>query len=111
MTHTDDSWGPITAQGMTDAFKVMRKNSYTELALNALDGTWERVVTKVAIENGVTLAGLLSPKRDRRLAHPRQDAYRILNKEMGLSLSHIGTIFDRDHTTIMHGVKASEART
>ena len=47
-----------------------------------------------------------SPGRNKSMAQPRQfAAWMIWGLRWDLSLSAIGYVFDRDHTTIMHAVR------
>lgn len=60
---------------------------------------------------GIALEHLIGPRRARVLAWPRQVAM-LVCVEMAphASLPQIGRAFNRDHTTIMHGVKAARLR-
>lgn len=69
----------------------------------------ERIALDVALEHGITLAELTGPARHRRQAWPRQEAMARMH-EAGYSLSQIARFLDRDHTTILHGVRAHKAR-
>ena len=52
----------------------------------------------------------ISDCRYRDVAHPRQIAM-LLSREMTKhSLPRIGRFFNRDHTTIIHGIRAAEKR-
>jgi chromosomal replication initiator protein len=66
----------------------------------------EEIQRAVADHFGIKLSDLLSPRRARAVARPRQIAM-FLSKELtDKSLPEIGRKFGgRDHTTIMHGVK------
>ena len=44
------------------------------------------------------------------VAHPRQDCMRMLREKTGLSMPQIGKIFGRDHTTVLHAIRASKER-
>ena len=44
------------------------------------------------------------------IAHARQDAMRRIREALGYSYPRIGRFFGRDHTTVVHGVRASAAR-
>lgn len=51
-----------------------------------------------------------SPGRHRRIARPRQLAMYLARRLAGRSLPEIGRLFgDRDHTTVLHAVRAIEA--
>lgn len=75
-----------------------------------------REVMKVDIFNavsryGVTPDQLMSYRKPRKWAYPRQMAYTLLRDKYALSYPHIGRIFNgRDHSSIHHGVKIHEAR-
>jgi len=83
-----------------------------EQLLQDLLRAYDRHVTIGEIQRGVAdhyaikLSDLLSPRRARSVARPRQIAM-FLSKELtSKSLPEIGRQFgNRDHTTIMHGVK------
>ena len=60
---------------------------------------------EVAEENGLNAADLLTPTRScTEVAHARFAAYDRAHKA-GFSLSAIGKYYERDHTTVMHGIK------
>ena len=84
-----------------------------DLAMNALGNLAQtqdtRVVTPsivmdvVAKKCGVTVDDLLSKKRNREIAVPRQIAIYICRELTDLSTTNIGKEFGgRDHTTVMH---------
>ncbi len=57
----------------------------------------------------VSALDMLIRDRSHRVLIPRQLAYWLAWKT-GKSTAHIGRKFDRDHATIMHGVKAIDQR-
>lgn len=66
---------------------------------------------EIAAKYRLSIAELRSERRARRIAWPRQEAFWRAYKETTLSLPAIGRYFGgRDHTTIIHGIKAHEAR-
>ena len=67
------------------------------------------MVVDVAAEAGIPPAAILGPRRDKRTAQARQ-AVMYMARLDGHSLNDIGRVLSRDHTTIMHGIKAHEAR-
>ncbi|MBO4644394.1 MAG: chromosomal replication initiator protein DnaA [Alphaproteobacteria bacterium] len=78
--------------------------------LSALDRrvTIEEIQRKVAEHYNIRVAEMTSKRRDRPVARPRQIAM-FLSKELTTkSLPDIGRAFDRDHTTVIHAVKAIE---
>jgi len=60
---------------------------------------------------GISKADLVSPRRDRFLAHPRQLAMYLAMQHTDKSAMQIGAAFgERDHTTVLHARKAVQAR-
>lgn len=57
---------------------------------------------------GVSMAEMKSPRRHQGIARPRHLAMYLARKLTFRSLSEIGMAFNRDHTSIMHGVEMIE---
>ena len=73
--------------------------------------TIERIQQLVAEAYGLTREELLSPSRAARVAWPRQLAMYLAREHTGESLPSIGAGFGgRDHTTVMHACKRTQAR-
>jgi chromosomal replication initiator protein len=53
---------------------------------------------------------LLSSRRSPRVAHARQLAMYLARELTPMSLTEIARGFDRDHTTVMHALRAVEGR-
>jgi chromosomal replication initiator protein len=70
----------------------------------------ERVESLVSEALDVTGAALLSSQRNVRLVFARQVSMYLMRKQIGLSLASIGERYGRDHTTVLHAVRAIEAR-
>lgn len=69
------------------------------------------ICADVAARYGVTAEALRGVSRVRTLAWPRQHAYAEMYATGRFSLPQIGRFFGwRDHTTILHGVRAHKAR-
>ena len=62
------------------------------------------ILGAVADEFGVLVTDLLAHRRTRHVARPRMVAFWIAQKTTALSYPVLGDQFDRDHTTVMHGV-------
>ncbi len=68
--------------------------------------TVDRIQRAVCEEFGVTLTDMVSKRRARQIARPRQVAMYLSKKLTKRSLPDIGRRFGgRDHTTVMHAVK------
>jgi len=63
------------------------------------------VIADVAKFYGVTVAEILSPRREYRLSEPRHVAMWCAARLTGLSFPQLGRAFRRDHTTIMYAVR------
>ena len=63
----------------------------------------------VAKKHQVTLAEVMGPRKMGGTIEARQECYSML-RGLGWSWPRIGQLFDRDHRTIMGGVKAHERR-
>lgn len=71
--------------------------------------TVEDIQKRVAEHYGIRTADILSPRRARPVARPRQIAMYLSKALTQLSLPDIGRKFGgRDHTTIIHGVRRIE---
>lgn len=66
--------------------------------------TLEDIKDKVMREYGLKSEDFTSKNRQNAIAHPRQIAMYLSRKLTNLSLVKIAHFFDRDHTTIMHGI-------
>lgn len=67
------------------------------------------IIATVASECGILPPDILGSSRKPHIAHPRQEVMRRL-RELGYSYPRIGRILARDHTTVLHGVRAARAR-
>lgn len=81
-------------------------------ALRAGGGYYGREIAKaVAKAHGISFIDLISARRTRHLAIARQHAMWLMKKYTTLSLPGIAAILgDRDHTTILHGIRRHQAR-
>lgn len=68
-----------------------------------------QISADVAASSNLTVADIRGRRRERAFAWPRQDAMRRMH-EAGHSSVDIGFFLKRDHTTILHGVRAARAR-
>ena len=56
----------------------------------------------------IPVSTLVSHHRDREITKLRWRVYWIGRTELGLSYTQVATLFRRDHTTILHGVRKYE---
>jgi chromosomal replication initiation ATPase DnaA len=70
-----------------------------------------RVIGVTARRHGLTPADLAGPSRSRQVAQARAMAMYVARRLTGKSLQAIGVAFGgRDHTTVLHGIRATELR-
>jgi chromosomal replication initiator protein len=86
----------------------------TTLATAEITGT-ERarialIFAAVCESTGVSGESLLGRRRTARVAYARQIAMTLVREATGLSLIEIGGLFDRDHGTVIHAIKAVSRR-
>jgi chromosomal replication initiation ATPase DnaA len=68
----------------------------------------QRCLDAVSEATNVSLLDLLSDRRSRPLARPRQLAMWLARKSTLKSLPQIGRAMRRDHTSVLHGVAVIE---
>jgi chromosomal replication initiation ATPase DnaA len=70
-----------------------------------------RIINATARLHGVAAADLTGPSRRRQMAWARGVAMYLARTLTGQSLQSIGRAFgDRDHTTVLHGIRVTEER-
>ena len=72
--------------------------------------TVEAIQDAVASVVGVSRSDLVSTRRTPHVARARQLAMYLARELTSLSLAQIARAFDRDHTTVLHAVRAVEKR-
>ncbi len=63
----------------------------------------ESIISKVVERFGISVEELKSKNKQRRIADARQVSMYLIREMTDLSLPRIGEIFNRDHTTVLHG--------
>lgn len=93
---------PITLEMVRDVLQDL-------LRANDRKVTVDEIQKKVADYYDLRLNEMLSPRRSRRIARPRQVAMYLAKQLTSRSLPDIGRKFGgRDHTTVMHAVRTIE---
>lgn len=71
---------------------------------------WKSEIVAICAEAyGVTVKDVMGRGRPEKVANARQLAMTLLY-ERGMTCSQVGRYFDRDHCTVLNGVKMTEAR-
>lgn len=68
------------------------------------------IIAEVAVETGIAVDALKGEQRVARIARARQLAIWRVADETELSLSEIGRLFHRDHTTVLHAIRVTNQR-
>ncbi len=77
---------------------------------NKKEITPEYIAGIVAEHYGITAADIISTKKSRNVAYPRQICMYLCRSLLDISLKEIGgKLGNRDHTTVLHGINKIEA--
>lgn len=99
IAHASFKGAPITADLTRDALRDL-------LAMQARLISIDNIQRTVAEYYKIKMGDLLSPKRNRSVARPRQVAMALSKELTSHSLPEIGEAFGgRDHTTVLHGCR------
>jgi chromosomal replication initiation ATPase DnaA len=69
----------------------------------------DKIIEKVCESHQIRREDLLSDRRTARFTRPRQQVM-FLAKRAGFTPSAIGRKLNRDHTTVLHGIKSHAQR-
>jgi hypothetical protein len=73
--------------------------------------TMAQIASEVAMRHGVTLDAMRGPRRAKRLVWARHEAFWRIYRTERFSFPQIGRFFgDRDHSTVIYGVRRFEER-
>jgi len=64
------------------------------------------IIRYIAEKHGVRVVEILSQNKLRDIVFARQEAMAVIDKRFSLGSIEIGRIFNRDHTTVLYGIKA-----
>ena len=101
---TSDMTGrPITVQ--------FARDTLADLVGRRAHITPSQVIETVAKFYNISVAGMVSPARNKELVQPRQVAMYLIRQETDASLLEIGNLLGgRDHTTVLHGIERIKDR-
>lgn len=68
------------------------------------------IMAEVAAKHGYSVLQMLTHRKLGPLARARHEAYWRAREETDLSYPQIGKAYNRDHTSIMHGIRMHEKR-
>ncbi len=72
--------------------------------------TYDAIVAAVCERFGLRPSDLASRRRSQHITLPRHVAMYLCRRLLNASFPHLGELFQRDHSTVIHGVSAIEQR-
>ena len=69
-----------------------------------------KVINEVSDATGIPVAAIRGPRRTAKLALVRQFAMYVAREETDAPITTIAAAFNRDHSTVIYGIKAEAAR-
>jgi chromosomal replication initiation ATPase DnaA len=79
-------------------------NYYVMPGLKHREIRFEQVIKTVCEVMKVDRYKILTPNRSKELVFARNMCYHIFRRYFSLTLKEIGRVFERDHTTVIHGI-------
>jgi chromosomal replication initiator protein len=101
--HASLSGQPISVDYARDVLRTSVKAVRSQV-------TFDAIVAAVCDRYSLKPADLRSRRRSNHVARPRQVAMYLCRRLLNASLPHIGELFARDHTTVLHAVTTTERR-
>lgn len=68
------------------------------------------IICAVARKHGVLLADVMHGNLTRKVTTARQEAYAEVKRQRNLTLHQVARLFGKDHTTVLYGIRAHQAR-
>lgn len=99
---------PITAEQMQQSYLSALYNMGCVVFTNAAQPTIKQQAIAFAEDRGIPLNDFFGTTRTWDVAHPRQEFWASLRPEHSFPV--IGRHFNRDHSTVQHGVEAYQRR-
>ena len=84
-----------------DIVRIMQEHAQPEGMAN--------IAHDIALKHGVSYKDMRGSKRTQHQVKSRYEAMYVM-RQAGFSVSEIGRFFNRDHTTVMHGLNVHKAR-
>lgn len=86
------------------------REAHEMLKLAGIQGVpkWKLISREICEKHKVSLDELKGPRRTPRYIPIRYELYYRLRTELGMSWGQIGKVVNRDHSTVLYGVKKHE---
>lgn len=94
----------------TIAYVVSSRLSFIPPRVWVPSDSWRNIVKQAAIKHLVSIAEIMGEGRGKKAVLARHECFYRCSKELGMSLEHIGTRLNRDHTTVLSGIRKHAER-
>lgn len=84
---------------------VAQGRAYRALFLVPAAGNGRRIIAETAARHGMRYRDLIAPRRTLREVQVRHEAMYLIARDTDYTLPQIGRLFQRDHTTIINGIR------
>ncbi len=101
--HASLAHRPITVEFAREVLQAVLKPQTPKVS-------FDEIVTAVCSRFSVRPIDLRSKRRSKNVVLPRQLAMYLCRRLMSVSFPHIGELFGRDHSTVMHATTVTERR-
>lgn len=68
------------------------------------------VIAKVLVKHGMTFIDMAGQAKSQKFVDCRFEIYYRLRRELGLSLTQVGRMLNKDHTSVLHGYRRMEEK-
>jgi len=103
-------WGKSMDMWPTRLLRAVRDAADAELVRRSSE-TMRGIIEAVCRKYGLAYEEIVGPSREHRIAHPRQEAaWEMVQRGRWSGLQIAKSLGLKDHTTVLHAIKAHEAR-
>ena len=102
----------------SDLYVILKRNEFTIEEVNRAIATYhdnleiilppEQVILMAADACGISTQDAMSKVRNRKHVIMRQLVWMYFHKKTKMSLSAMGRIFERDHSTVLYGIRKAK---
>lgn len=81
-----------------------------DLEESPLNPRWKIIMKMVCLRDGITIPEIMSARREKRLVKARDEIWWLISKQTTMTLPQIGKRFNKDHTTVLWGIRMHQKR-
>lgn len=97
---------PIGPRMGDEQFPTVARSVFRDSHAIPLNRGPQAAILALCRKYDITVRALRGPRRDKDITLIRREVCRVLHRDVGLSMAEIGRRLNRDHTTIMHALRA-----